>query len=179
MEKKRQRRVGVGMVVEKKLNDFIMRCLRLNSSIWRFWLYVQQCSSALLSPIWVFRSWHCILALLFSPLSNGTSLLPFHLCFRDFHFNYSWILVILLVSKLYSPVTNLTTWFSTFSNSSWRIIPLGSQTGLAYSWTGFSNPLFAINENVDKKTLRHIDSFYVETNLSYEVLKLFDICGVR
>ena len=69
------------------------------------------------------------------------SLLPFRLCLRDSHFNCSKTLVILPVSKLYFPVTNLAARCCTFSNSSWRVFPLGSQTGLAYSRTGLSSPL--------------------------------------
>ena len=81
----------------------------------------------------------------FRHLNSNMCLLPLHLLWRDSHLNCSRMLVILPVSKLWLPVTNLAAQFSTFSNSSWTTIPCGSQTGLAYSRIGHTNPLYVIS----------------------------------
>ena len=84
-----------------------------------------------------------ILALPLRPLYSCISLLSFLLFLRDPYFNCPRMPVILPVSYLLLPVTNLAARVCTLSNSSWRTTPGGSQTELPYSRTGRTNPSLA------------------------------------
>ena len=68
------------------------------------------------------RSSVCALALPFRPLYSNISLLSFLIFLRDSHFNCPRMPVILPVSWLQLPLTNLATHFCTLFNSSWRTI---------------------------------------------------------
>ena len=84
-----------------------------------------------------------ILALPFRTLYNNMSLLSLLHFLRDSHFKCSRMPIMLPVSKLKFPVTNLATRFWIFSISFWRPTPKGSQTEPLYSRTGRTSPLYA------------------------------------